>query len=363
MRKSVLIPLAVVLLVAGLFALDWVRDAGLLRSVEPRFPGACRAVPGVPGPEDITFDPESGYAYVSSQHRRAAVEGRPVPGAIYRYRPGDPGSLLNLTPEAGVDFRPHGISLVTGPGGRKRLFVVNHPGGNLFDRRKDWPADEPRHTVEVFDLAGDRLVHVATHADPSMHHPNDIAAVDFRRFYVTNDHGSEPGLRRTIEDWLRMPWADVVYFDGVDYTIAADGLSYANGINLSPDRNTVYVAETTHNRLRIYDRDAATGALAERERIDLAFGVDNIEVDPENGDLWLAGHPKLLDFLRHARDAGAPSPSMASVLRFDPRLNHQLLYADPGAMLSGASVASPAGDYVLIGAVFAPHFVECRPGH
>jgi len=363
MRKFWLIPLAVVLLAAGAFALEWVRDAGLLRSVDVRFPGACRAIAGAPGPEDITFDADSGYAYVSSQDRRAAAEGRPVPGAIYRYRPGDPGSLVNLTPGAGIDFRPHGISLVAGPGGRKRLFVVNHPGGSLFDRRADWPADwspdRPRHTIEVFDLVDDRLVHVRSHSDPSLHSPNDVAAVDFRRFYVTNDHGSAPGPWRTVEDWLRRPWADIVYFDGNDYQIVEDRINYANGINLSADRSTVYVAETTHNRLRVYARDEATGALVERERADLAYGVDNIEIDPATGDLWLAGHPKLLDFLNHARDGDVPSPSKASRLRLEPRLYGQPIYADPGGLLSGSSVASPAGRFVLIGAVFSPHFVEC----
>ena len=39
---------------------------------------------------------------------------------------------VNLTPDAGTDFRPHGISLFVGPDGRATLFVVNHPGESLF---------------------------------------------------------------------------------------------------------------------------------------------------------------------------------------------------------------------------------------
>jgi arylesterase/paraoxonase len=35
-------------------------------------------------------------------------------------------------------FHPHGISLYTGPQGKKVLFVINHFGG--------------RHTVEIFDV-------------------------------------------------------------------------------------------------------------------------------------------------------------------------------------------------------------------
>jgi len=353
-----------IIIAAGAFALavafilDLLVDAGVFRSVELRLPGNCRIVSGAPGPEDITFNPVSGFAFVSSQDRRAAMDGQPVPGAIYRYRPGQPDSLHNLTPGAGTDFRPHGISLVRDEQGRARLFVVNHPGGNLFNRREDWPEDRPRHTIEVFDLIGDELVHVRTHADTSMVSPNDVVALDFERFYFTNDHGSGWGWRRTVEDWLRLPRANVVYFDGNGYTIAADRLTYANGINLSPDRETLYVAETTRNRLTVYTRDPASGALSRSERIGLAFGVDNIEVEPDTGDLWLAGHPKLLDFLAHSRDGSRHSPSVAARITFDPRRYGHEVFA--GTLISGASVAAPTGEHVLIGAVFSPYLLECE---
>ncbi len=188
--------------------------------------------------------------------------------------------------------------------------------------------------------------------------PNDVVAVDFQRFYFTNDHGSGWGIWRTIEDWLRLPRANVVYFDENDYTIAADRLVYANGINLSPDRKTLYVAETTRNRISVFARDPDRGTLARSQRIRVNYGVDNIEVEPANGDLWLAGHPRLLDFLGHARDASKPSASLAARITFHPRQYSHVVHS--GTLISGASVAAPAGRHVLIGAVFSPYFLECE---
>ncbi|MDT8367773.1 MAG: SMP-30/gluconolactonase/LRE family protein [Longimicrobiales bacterium] len=360
MRATLRILFAALLLTGGVFGFEMLRDAGLFRSVEGVRPGPCRVVSGVPGPEDIVWDPDSGYAWISSLDRRGAFEGHPTPGAIFRYRPGHPDSLVNLTPDAGIEFRPHGISLVTGPDGAKRLFVVSHPGGGRFDRPKPWPAERPRHTIEIFDLVDGELVHVRTHADAALVNPNDVAGVDFERFYVTNDHGAASRAARRIEDWLRRPWANVVYFDGTRFSVAADRLTNPNGIAVSPDRGTVYVAETAPNRLRILDRDPTGGGLTERGRRELDFGADNVEVDPLTGEVWLAGHPRLLSVLPHARDATRPSPSIA--VRIAPGGNDEgrTVFSDAGELLSTASVAVPAGRHLLIGAFMSPHFVECE---
>ncbi|MCC5866271.1 MAG: hypothetical protein JJU31_14200 [Wenzhouxiangella sp.] len=114
----------------GLY-LAW--DAGEFRQVLIVHPGHCRQVPGLPGSEDITVHPSGDFAFVSSDDRRSVMAGKPVPGAIYRY-PLKPGlsEPVNLTPDAGSDFRPHGIALHVNADGRETLFVVNHPGAPLF---------------------------------------------------------------------------------------------------------------------------------------------------------------------------------------------------------------------------------------
>lgn len=357
MSKRWLFLVVPVLAVVG-YGLYLAAEAGEFRTVENLRPGACRAVPGLPGPEDIAVHPVRDVAYVSSFDRRAALDGDPRPGAIFRIGPHGAGPV-NLVPDAGPDFRPHGISLHVDPVGRETLFVVNHPGEALFG---DAPAgyQGPAHTIEVFDVAGDRLVHRARLADPLLVRPNDIVAIDDVRFYVTNDHGSDPGPMRKVEDYLRLPWANVVYYDGEGFREVADGLTYANGINRSRDGGRVWVAEVTRSRIREYRRDPETGALTEARRVDVGFGVDNISVDRASGDLWLAGHVKLLQFARHAANETVHSPSRVKRLRFDGEgVRQETVFVDDGGLLSGASVAVHRNGRLLIGAVFSPHLVAC----
>ena len=66
----------------------------------------------------------------------------------------------------------------------------------------------------MFDLSESGLVHRRTLADPLLVSPNDVLAVGPDQLYVTNDHGSEGGIARMLEDYLRLPNANVLYFDG-----------------------------------------------------------------------------------------------------------------------------------------------------
>jgi len=358
MRNSILlIGVAILLLLA--YALYLAADAGEFRRVENLHPGDCRKIGGVPGAEDVTLHPHRDLALVSSFDRRAAMTGDVRPGGIYAWAlDGSMDAPVNLAPDAGADFRPHGISLFVDVDGRATLFVVNHPGESLFG---DQPGESagPAHTVEVFDLEGLHLVHRKTLTDESMISPNDIVAVDHERFYFTNDHGSAPGWKRTLEDYLRLGWANVVYFDGSEYREVADGLTYANGINLSTDGLRLYVAEVTRGRVRDYRRDLHDGSLEELHRFDVGFGVDNIEVDPQTGDLLLGGHVKLLTFTRHAGDAQVLAPSQAARVELHPEPRIETLFLDDGQLISGASVATARDGKLLIGSVFEPHMVVC----
>lgn len=348
-RRVVLgVVLLLVLAVAGfMLRLAWL--GGMFTRIEPHFDGRCRLVEGPVGPEDVTIDAPARRALVSAADRRAAAAGRPVPGAIWSYALDVPDAApVNLTPDAGLYFQPHGISLWREPDGRAALFVVNHPPDG-----HGWP----RHTIEIYDVLDDRLAHRATLVDPRLVMPNDLVAVGLDRFYVTNTHAHPPGFLQTVETYLQLRGAEVLYYGPGGFSTAIADLVFPNGINVSPDGRTVYVAAVTWRSVLTYARDPATDALTPRGEIAIDSGGDNIEVDAD-GALWIGSHPKLLAVPKHAADPGAPAPSQ--VLRVDPASGAVTeVYLNDGAPIAAASAAARLGDRLIIGQIFGNGFLDC----
>lgn len=346
--KIVFSLILLILIIAGMFMLDTYRDAGEFKDIEPHFDGEIRKISGVIGAEDITINPETGVAYLSCDDRRATLRGEPVQGTIYAYDlKSENPALVNLTRGFSRPFHPHGISLYVGRIGQAELFVINHD------------ADTTR--IELFDVTPDSLIFRESFVDGSIHSANDILAVGPRQFYVTNDHGYTSALGRTFEEYFRLPKANVVYFDDVEFIIVATGLQYANGINMSPDGSRVYVAETTGFGINVYERDPEFGELKLLQSIDLNTGVDNIEVDAA-GNLWIGAHPKLLTFVKHSKNSSKLSPSQ--ILKITPtgegEYQVEEIFLSDGIHISGSSVGAVFEDDLLIGSVFDDLFLRCK---
>ena len=324
-------------------------DAGEFKEIDPHFNTECKAIFGVLSSEDITIDPKTGFAFISSADRRTqwSSSSHVRKGAIYGLdlKARDP-ELVNLTADFAEEFNPHGIGLWL-EGNEKSLFVVNH--------RQDG------HFVEIFDFKDNRLIHRESVQGSLMHSPNDVIPVGPRTFYVTNDHGNSSDLGRVVEEYLQLARSLVLYYDGDDFRIVAEGLAYANGINLSPDGKTVYVAATVGQEVCVYDRDRGTEDLKLRHTIELGTGPDNIEVDERN-NLWIGCHPKLLTFVKYSKDPEELSPSQVlKVTVQKPGLyTVDEIYLNSGEPLSGSSVAAVFGDTMLIGSVFDTRLLLCK---
>ena len=337
-----------ILAVIGWMLWNLVPASGMLAKLEPRLIDQCRAVNVFPGTEDVTIDPELGIAFISADDRRATFAGAPVQGGIYALKLDGSDRVSKVSPDSFGEFHPHGLSLWRSGDGMKRLFVVNHTSNN-GDR------------IEIFDVGtGGALMHVESIAFDAMTSPNDVLGVGPRAFYVTNDKGIKEGFMSQVEAYLALPLSSLAYYDGQDGRIVARGLAYANGVNMSADGETVYASEFLGRRIDVYDRDAATGDLAKTKSIPVKTGPDNIEIAAD-GALWVAGHSKVFDFLKHAKDPAAIAPS--HVIRVDPKTGiGEDALIDTGGLINGSSVGAVWDDTLIVGAVFDDHVMVC-PAH
>src|SRR5262249_9677087 len=155
----------------------------------------------------------------------------------------------------------------------------------------------------------------ATLTDPLLVMPNDIVAVGVDRFYLTNTHRHPPGMMQTIETYLRLKGAQVLFYGPGGFRPPLTDGVLPHRIHLSRGGRTLYVAAMPERRVRVYDRNPTTETLTPRETIFLGTAPDNIEI-ADDGGVWIGAHPKLLQTAAHAQDAAKLSPSQ--VLRIAP---------------------------------------------
>lgn len=251
---------------------------------------------------------------------------------------------LNITnPPTTPDFMasPHGISTWKDPKtGQLTLFVITHP------------PDEDR--IEVFELQKPAsLRHIRTITDRKFRNMNDLVAVDKDRFYITQWLYARDLLKSYFELFLFQYFGKVFFYDGRKAREVASDLFVSNGINISPDKSTIYVAEFSRKRLLGYQRKPNDDLTIIWEH-DMGTSVDNIEVDPTTGDLWIGCHPLGYAIMDFFDIFGFPRPSQALKVKMRQNMVDEIVevYADPdGSEAYGSTVATYVDGKVIIGTV------------
>lgn len=334
-----------VLTVIVLLVIKTLYVAGSFKTIKPHMEGQLAATYfGIPGPEDMDLDDSTGLIFISSCDRWSIQSGLPANDGIYLLQPDSSAEPRKLPTNYSRELHPHGVSFLR-EAGRSYLFVVNHiPFENY---------------IEVFEFKNDTLFHLSSIKGDAMCCPNDVVALATDKFYVTNDHGYTKGIMKVFEEYLQLPFSSLLYYDGAKFSTAYDGLLYANGVNISNDKQKLYLATTTGRSLFTFNRNPNNGQLSLASEFNLESGIDNIDVDAA-GNLWIAAHPKLLAFVGHSKDSAKLSPSQ--VLKLIPgaddsyEVTEQMM--DDGSTLSGSSIALRYRDQVFVGGVFQPKILR-----
>ncbi|XP_074510073.1 serum paraoxonase/arylesterase 2-like isoform X2 [Sebastes fasciatus] len=296
------------------------------------------------GAEDITIL-GNGFAFISAGLKYPGLPSSDVPGKIFSLDMNDPRMKpVELRMPRNFDlesFNPHGISVYIDPSDDTiYLFVVNHP--------------EHNSQVELFRFGEDdiALVHLKTIKHELLHSVNDIVAVGADSFYATNDHYFSSGFyKHMAELLLAQPWANVVYYSPEEVKVVSEGYYFPNGVNISPDKRHIYVADLFGHNVHVLERKE-DNALVSVKSVAVGSLCDNIEVEPETGDLWLGCHPNA--WKAYVFDPNDPPGSEVIQIQ-NIHSDHPVVtqvYADDGHVLIGSSVAAPYGGKLLIGTVF-----------
>ena len=358
MLKKIFAFLGLLLIILVGFVAYVMMTTGFFRDIENKFDGKLVTKIDIPGAEDFALSREDEFLIISSDPRRHDENGNPGKGGLYymdlskdSYEP------QLLTQNLGREIYPHGIHMIKLDSVKYRLFVINHVPKDASVAINHL---EKNHYIEIFDFENGKLTFIEQKSDPLIKSPNDVVAIDAERFYFTNDHYSDSNFGRFREEYLAWPNTNVVYYNGSEYKIVDDGITYANGINFDKTNNRLFVASPRSFLTKVYNvKD--DGSLDHIEDIDCNTGVDNIEFGPA-GELWIGCHPNLLHFAEYA--AGRQKKSPSEIIKIDYRgkgdYDLETVYMSDGSDMSASTVASVHNDLIFVGNVMDPGFLVLR---
>ena len=174
-------------------------------------------------------------------------------GTIGRVRPDGTATVYVTLPEGSIG---NGIRI----GGRGQLFVADYTMHNVLTVAPD-----------------SRTIGVHAH-EPTMNQPNDLAMARDGTLYASDPNWDE----ETGQLWRIAPDGEV--------TRLASEMGTTNGIEVSPDGQTLYVAESVQRRILAF-RLTSEGTLADDRVIATFpdFGLDGIRADVD-GNLYVTRH-------------------------------------------------------------------------
>jgi arylesterase/paraoxonase len=298
------------------------------------------------GTEDLVLDSLSGAKRLLISCNDHRMREKADNGNIYSYdlNSAEAKPLPRLNEPQDMEFHPHGIHLAMDQRLKAPcLYVVSH----------DDSTDQ--HPIYKYRIYQDSLVFLQAYEHEAIYSPNAVTAFGHGGFFISNDLGKR---NNRIEAALKIKKGNIVYCDASgNCRRVAEGLSYANGILLSPDEQYLYIATTSENKIYRY-KIGVHGALWQKELVAEVFGTDNLRWGTD-GMLYTAGHYNFLAFAQHAKKQEKPSPSV--IFKIDPlKGTKELLYLSKGSEISAAAVALEEEGNLYIGQVFGDFILKVK---
>ncbi|CAG8495161.1 17603_t:CDS:2, partial [Cetraspora pellucida] len=271
-----------------------------------------------------------------------------------------PLTLKNFADEE--DFSLHGFGMYEDPAepGYIYFFLINH-------RRPGSVIELFKHKINSFELQ-----HLKTFKHDLIYNPNNVAPVSKDEFYLTNDLYYRSYWKKQFELLTRRRWGNVVFHSSkTNITeIVADGLMYANGIATNWDYSRVFVGTIGTGELLIYERKP-DNKLKLLEAVQVEHPIDNVNVDPVTGEIYLAVSNNLIHVYLYIIGGKDTKPAF-SVFKVSNNTGENRFYGinyekkkifeDDGTLFSCISVA--ASDSVrkvmLLGSFFTPGVIRCE---
>ncbi|KAL4236462.1 hypothetical protein ACF0H5_004848 [Mactra antiquata] len=321
-----------------LYIRDWLDlDKGPILTNKP---GKCQVIQEAGGSEDIV-DIGDGVFLISTGFGFGSFKS----GEIVSLDVKDDNKLvtMNLTniPQNVDEFlaSPHGMSLWKDPStGDLYLYVITHP------------SKEDRIEVFIVENAH-QLRHIKTITDPSFTYMNDLVMVGLDKFYTTR----YLTLSRTeywyifFEHICQQKWGKIFYYDGRKAREVSSGHYMGNGINSSPDKSMIYVAEWGGHVLKAFYRQGSNDLVPAWEK-HIDTGLDNIYVD-KNGDLWIGGVDRIWTVVNPFSKTTPPSQVLRVKIRDQAVADVEEIYTDDGQECSLATTGAYAYGKLVIGTV------------
>ncbi|KAF9953074.1 Serum paraoxonase/lactonase 3 [Mortierella alpina] len=275
------------------FVKNAVNDAGfLLGELQPINTAGCEPVKGLQACEDIHIHHASGLAFTTCGNAESRKSWYPPMGAtnasaaesafqdkfvIYDIPSGayEVKELVGLP--AGTDRVFHGLGVFERSATELTIFAVNH-------RRTGSVVEVLEYTIGASEV---RYIETIQH--DLILTPNDIVATGPRSFYISNDHRHPTGAMRHVEELLRRPWSNIIYYSPEKTFVAFEGAISANGITGNLDNSLLYLSACHGAGVHVLE-PREDHSLNQLEFIKLDFYSDNPSLDPETGDIFVTGH-------------------------------------------------------------------------